>query len=166
MLAVWSVPTKFFISSMTGWGFSVSTPVVEIGVGYNWLYMALTDATTGQQIMYKGNGGSCGVGCGVLPGSVNLADESHVTLNNRIYTYPNKSISAEDLVGNIDTYNTGIQVASTKKRSSMLIYFLESGFAGNIGWSVKAAAVVYGESQVTDFAQANVEAARYNLSFA
>ena len=87
-------------------------------------------------------------------------------MNNRIFTYPDKNITTGDLLGKMDVYYTNVQFVSTKNRSAMLLYFLEDGFSGNLGWSVKAAAIVYAESQVTDFAQANVASARYNLQYA
>ena len=163
-MSVWSKPTDFFISSMTGYGISASTPFVEIGIGYNWLRMTLVSAKS--QTILKGHGGSCSFGAGVLPASASLADESHVTMNNRIFTYSDKKITADDLIGKMDVYYTNVQFVSTKNRSGMLLYFLEDGFSGNLGWSVKAAAIVYAESQVTDFAQANLASARYMLDYA
>ncbi|MGI8786190.1 MAG: hypothetical protein ACR2HG_00325 [Pyrinomonadaceae bacterium] len=165
-MSVWSVPTKYYISSTTGWGISASTPFAEISVGYNWLNMTLCDTTNGgRSIILRGDGGSCGVGGGIFPVTANLADANHVTLNNRVYTYPNKNLKPEDFVGMMDVYSANVLAVSTLKRSSMVIYFLESGFMGNLGWSVKAAAIVYSESQATDFAQVGLESSRYNMKF-
>lgn len=164
MNTVWSAPTDLFISSMTGYGISVSTPVLEISVGYNYLNMTLTNAKTNRKVMLKGTGGGIGAGLGLFPASGNLSDDSHTTLNNRIYTFAGNAFSEADLEGDIDVWSGG-GVLGTHKQAGMVVYFLASDYLGRCGLATKAAAIVYGEGRVTDFAQAGLECTRFSLKF-